>query len=175
MTQRRAARNRARLLFEILHGVRQEAGDDFQIGLRLSMERYGLLLAELRDVAAEAIRTRSIDYLDLAPWDVDKVSTEPGFAGRRIIDVFTELPRHGVRIGASSDLVDSARAESLLGEGCDFVMLGRASITEPEFPNLVTRHGHHSVHLPVRRSQLTARGHSRTFVDYLLNYRGFAA
>lgn len=67
---------RSRLLFEIIEGIRESCRPDFQIGLKLSMERFGLRVAEIRDVAAEAIRTGSVDYLDIAPHDIEKIAEE---------------------------------------------------------------------------------------------------
>src|SRR5690606_22609134 len=48
--------NRARIVFEIIDGIRAQCRPDFQVGLRLSPERFGLKLAEIRDVAAEVLR-----------------------------------------------------------------------------------------------------------------------
>ena len=36
--------NRARIVFEIIKGVRERTRADFQLGLRLSPERFGLML-----------------------------------------------------------------------------------------------------------------------------------
>ena len=42
---------------------------DFQLGLRLSPERFGVKLPEIREVAAEVLRQGKIDYLDMSLWD----------------------------------------------------------------------------------------------------------
>lgn len=55
--------NRSRFLFEVIDGIRAACHADFQIGLRISMERYGIPLVELQQVAARAIREEAIDYL----------------------------------------------------------------------------------------------------------------
>jgi 2,4-dienoyl-CoA reductase-like NADH-dependent reductase (Old Yellow Enzyme family) len=39
--------NRARLLFEIVAGIRAACGPQFQRGVRLSPERFGMRLAEM--------------------------------------------------------------------------------------------------------------------------------
>lgn len=75
--------NRSRLLFEVIDGIRSECRPDFQIGLRISMERYGMRLAEVREVAARALKESQIDYLDLAVWDYRKRSSEPDSKARR--------------------------------------------------------------------------------------------
>lgn len=89
--------NRARLIFEIIDGIRQASRPGFQIGLRLSLERYGMRFEDILYVAQRAINEASIDYLDLAPWDVQKVLEEGVCAGQRAIDVFAGLPRGQVR------------------------------------------------------------------------------
>ena len=61
--------NRARLTMEVIEGIRRECNPDFQIGWRLSIERYGLRLEELREITAEILDRELIDYLDLALWD----------------------------------------------------------------------------------------------------------
>src|SRR5258708_3779225 len=51
-----ALANRTRLLRDIIDGVRARTRADFSLGVRLSPERFGLRLAEIRDVAAELMR-----------------------------------------------------------------------------------------------------------------------
>lgn len=160
---------RSRLLFEILHGIRQETGPDFQIGLRLSTERYGTSLRDLRDLAEEAMRREAIDYLDLAPWDVNAIAVEPEFENRPVLSIFTELDRKQTRIGASGKVMTGAQASSVLKAGCDFVMLGRAALLEPDAPRLFAKDPHHQgPETPVLYQYLREQGLSNAFVDYLL-------
>ena len=56
-------------MFEIIDGIRSACRSDFQLGLRLSPERFGVKLPEIRDVAAELLRQGEIDYLDMSVWD----------------------------------------------------------------------------------------------------------
>ena len=67
-----SAENRARLVLEVIDGIRDACGPDFQIGLRISPERFGQRLAEMRDLAARVMQDEVIDYLDLSLWDVAK-------------------------------------------------------------------------------------------------------
>ncbi|CAA9271454.1 MAG: Probable NADH-dependent flavin oxidoreductase yqiG (EC [uncultured Arthrobacter sp.] len=160
---------RSRLLFEILDGMRRETGPDFQIGLRLSTERYGISLYELRDVAQEAMHREAIDYLDLAPWDVNAIAVEPGFENRPVLSIFTELDRKRTRIGTSGKVMTGAQASAVMDAGCDFVMLGRAAILEPNAPRLFTENPHHrGPETPVSYQYLRDQGLSDTYVDYLL-------
>ena len=168
---------RARLLFEVVEGIRSSCRPDFQIGLRLSTERFGLILAEIRDVAAEAIHTGSIDYLDIAPHDIDKTTEEDPFQGRTVLSVFTDLPRGNVKIGASGKVMSARKAAFALEAGCDFVMVGRAAILQPDFPKRVqSDHGYHSPDLPVSQSHLENSGLSPAFINYMRQgWDGFVA
>jgi 2,4-dienoyl-CoA reductase-like NADH-dependent reductase (Old Yellow Enzyme family) len=47
--------NRTRILFEIIDGVRRRTRPDFQLGVRLSPERFGLRLAEIRELAEQVM------------------------------------------------------------------------------------------------------------------------
>jgi len=109
--------NRARLTLEVIEGVRRECGPDFQIGWRLSIERYGLKLEELREVTADILQRQLIDYLDLALWDSAQVVQEGAYRGRTMLSVFTDLPRRGVRVGAAGKIMSAERAGRLFDEG----------------------------------------------------------
>ena len=126
--------NRARLTIEVIEGIRRACGPAFQIGWRLSIERYGLRLEELRDVTADILERELIDYLDLALWDSAQIVQQGSLQGRTMLSVFTGLPRRGVRVGAAGRIMSARRAAELLDEGCDFVLVGRAGILQRDFP-----------------------------------------
>ena len=46
--------NRSRIFFEILDGIREQCRDDFMVGVRLSPERFGLVLRRSSDCGAAA-------------------------------------------------------------------------------------------------------------------------
>jgi 2,4-dienoyl-CoA reductase-like NADH-dependent reductase (Old Yellow Enzyme family) len=167
---------RSRLLFEIIDAIRASCRPDFQIGLRLSVERYGLVLGEIRAVAARAMREERIDYLDLAPWDVAKPAGDPAFPGRTLLGVFTDLPRGRVRLGASGKIMTAAQAAGVLEAGCDFAMIGRAAILRHDFPELVRADpAYRSPALPVTVDYLRGQGLSPAFIGYMRNWDDFLA
>ena len=47
--------NRSRIIFEIVEGIRKDCGKDFVLGVRLSPERFGLKLGEIKEVCEELI------------------------------------------------------------------------------------------------------------------------
>ncbi|RAK84722.1 NADH:flavin oxidoreductase/NADH oxidase [Aspergillus costaricaensis CBS 115574] len=167
--------NRARFLFEIIDGIRRTCRPDFQIGLRISMERYGVPLIEMREVAARALREARIDYLDLAVWDYRKMATEEPFLSQTMLSVFTDLPRpEGVRVGASGHVMTARQAAEVLDAGCDFVMIGKAAILDPELPKNVEKNEEYvAPKLPVTAEYLRSSGLSERFVDYMRTWEGF--
>ncbi len=166
--------NRARFTLEVIEGIRKACGPDFQIGWRLSIERYGLRLEELRDITAEIFDRELIDYLDLALWDSAQVVREGSFAGRTMLSVFTEIPRKGVRLGAAGKIMTAARAAALLEEGCDFVLIARAGILQRDFPLQVQKNPlYESPKLPVTAAYLRQGGLSERFIETMRGWQTF--
>ena len=93
--------NRARILHEIIDGIRARCRPNFTLGLRLSPERFDLELAEIRDLAQAVMAQGKIDYLDMSLWDVAKEPNEEALKGRTLMSYFTELDRGNVRLGVA--------------------------------------------------------------------------
>lgn len=168
--------NRARLTLEVIEGIRRACGTDFQIGWRLSIERYGLRLEELRDVTAEIFDRELIDYLDLALWDSAQVVREGPFQGKTMLSLFTELPRKGVRLGVAGKIMSAQRAGDLLDEGCDFVLIARAGILQRDFPLQVKANPEYdSPKLPVTADYLRQGGLSERFIQHMRGWQTFVA
>ena len=169
-----AVENRSRIIFEIIDGIRATCRPDFQIGLRLSPERFGLKLAEIRDVAAEALRQEKIDYLDMSLWDVAKEPVEEEHQGRTLMSYFTDLPRGNVRLGVAGKIMSAKAAVEVLEAGCDFALIGRAAILRHDFPERIRRDAAYvSPSLPVTAQHLRDEGLSTSFVDYMKGWPGF--
>jgi 2,4-dienoyl-CoA reductase-like NADH-dependent reductase (Old Yellow Enzyme family) len=168
--------NRARIVFEIIDGVRAQCRPDFQLGLRLSPERFGLKLAEIRDVARKVLAQGKIDYLDMSLWDYAKEPIEDGFKGRTLMSYFTELPRGQVRLGAAGKIASAEQCAAVLDAGCDYVLIGRGAILRHDFPLRVGHdRNYQSPALPVTRAHLAAEGLSPAFIGYMNGWPGFVA
>lgn len=168
--------NRARLILEILEGVRASTRSDFQLGLRLSPERFGLKLMEIREVASEVMRLGLIDYLDMSLWDVAKEPVEPEHQGRTLMSYFTELPRGQVRLGVAGKVMTAEQAHNVIEAGCDFVLIGRAAILRHDFPERIRRDSaYQSPATPVSPGHLAAEGLSAAFITYMRQWPGFVA
>ena len=168
--------NRTRVLFEIIDGVRARTRPDFQLGVRLSPERFGVRLAEARALAGQLLQGGRIDYLDMSLWDVFKEPVEPEFKGAALIDYFTDLERGDTRLGVAGKIMDAQTAQACIERGADFVMPGRAAILHHDFPLRVRDDPRfESVACPVTRAYLRNEGLSTPFIDYLATWQGFVA
>ncbi len=166
--------NRARLLFEIIDGVRAQTRPDFQLGLRLSPERFGLRFAEQLEVTRQVLAGGKLDYLDMSLWDTFKAPVETEFAHRPLIDWFTELPRGETRLGVAGKLMGGADCRRALEHGADFAVIGRAAILHHDFPNLVEADpDFHAVSIPVTRAWLRNERLGPSFVEYMNGWKGF--
>jgi 2,4-dienoyl-CoA reductase-like NADH-dependent reductase (Old Yellow Enzyme family) len=166
--------NRQRLLFEAIDGIRARTGRDFQLGVRLSPERYGIKLDEARETAQRLLREAKIDYLDMSLWDAFKEPLEEAHKGRPIAAWFADLDRGPVRLGGAGKLRTPADAQRLLDLGYDFVLLGRAAILHHDFPaRLAADPQFRPVSNPVTPEYLVAEGLSPSFVDYMRQWKGF--
>ena len=166
--------NRARLILEIIDGVRASCRPDFNLGLRLSPERFGLSLMEIRDLAGRLFSEAKIDYLDMSLWDCFKEPVEEAHRGRTLMSYFTDLPRGDVRLGVAGKLMSAADARAMLDAGADFVLLGRAAILHHDWPQKARANpDFRPVSLPVTRAHLEAEGLGPAFVTYMATWAGF--
>ncbi|MFT3662477.1 MAG: NADH:flavin oxidoreductase [Gordonia sp. (in: high G+C Gram-positive bacteria)] len=160
--------NRRRVIVEVIDAVRAATGPDFQVGLRLSPERYGIPPADAIDLARQVLADARIDYLDLSLWDAFKEPADPGFAGRSLLSCFTELPRGDVRLGAAGKIASAADAEAILGQGTDFVLIGTGAIIHHDFAaRALADPGFVADPQPVTAQRLRDEALGPAFIEYL--------
>ncbi|MGH8276750.1 MAG: NADH:flavin oxidoreductase, partial [Steroidobacteraceae bacterium] len=148
----------------------------FQLGLRLSPERFGLVMIEIRRLAGELLAGGDLDYLDMSLWDVFKEPVDEAFKGRPLIDWFADLPRGGARLGVAGKILGAESARRALDHGADFVITGRAAVLHHDYPQRVAADPQfHPVSLPVTREYLRGEGLGPTFIHYMNNWKGFVA
>ncbi len=168
--------NRSRIVFEIIAGIRARCRREFIVGVRLSPERFGMKLAEVREVARRLMAEGAIDFLDLSLWDVFKEPMEEAFHGRTLLSCFAELDRGRVRLGAAGKIMSAEDARRCLAAGLDFVVIGRAAILHHDFPERVRSDAHFAAAgLPVTAEYLHGEGLGPAFVKYMGNWKGFVA
>ena len=160
--------NRARLLREIIDGVRARCREDFCLGVRLTPERMGVRMGEMIALAGDLMEEGKIDFLDMSLWDCFKDPEEDAFKGRPLIDWFAELPRHGCRFGVAGQLRTPEDLTRALAAGADWIMLGRVAILHHDYPDqLRADPAFQPAELPVSTAHLKAQGVSDTFMGYL--------
>ncbi len=168
--------NRARIILDIIKGIRTRCRPDFHLGLRLSPERFGLKLLEIRDLAQELLGTGHLDLLEMSLWDVFKEPTDAEFKGRSLWSYFADLPRGVTRVGAAGKIMSADAARRALDSGMDFVVIGRGAVLHHDFPIRVKADDHFTAKaIPVTADYLRSEGLSDTFVSYMGNWPGFVA
>ena len=167
--------NRARLVHEIIDGIRARCRADFQVGLRLSPERYGLRLAEMLALSEQVMLGGQLEYLDVSLWDASKEPEEEGFAGQSLMGLFTALERGATRLGVAGKIASRADAGACLDAGCDFVLIGRAAILHHDFPERVRDAAFRPQATPVTREYLRGEALGEAFIDYLSRWPDFIA
>lgn len=165
---------RMRFLLELVDGVRAETKPGFSLGVRLSPERWGLVLTEIRDVAQRLMRDAKVDYIDMSLWDVTKEPGDEAFQGRTLASYFTELERGDVRLGAAGKMMSAQDARDVLAAGFDFPVLGRAAILHHDFPKRVAEDASFTaIATPVSEAYLRDEGLGPAFVNYMRTWKGF--
>ena len=165
--------NRQRVLFAIIDGIREACGSDFHVGVRLSPERFGMKTSEIVEVYRRLISENNIDMVDMSLWDVFKTGADDDFADRRLVDIFANEERGSTRLAVAGKLYSAADAQRAIDAGADLVAIGRAAITNHDFPRLSHDASFVMRELPVPRDVLIAEGLSDSFVTYMGNWPGF--
>lgn len=166
--------NRKRIILEIIDGIRAATRADFQLGLRLSPERFGIRMGEALALAEEVMTGGKLDYLDMSLWDCFKTPEEAEYAGQPLIAHFTALPRGNTRLGVAGKIMDGAKVQACLDAGADFVLIGRGAILHHDFARrVIADPAFAAVSVPVTRAHLQAEGLGAAFVDYMASWKGF--
>ncbi|MDF1692363.1 MAG: NADH:flavin oxidoreductase [Zhongshania sp.] len=161
-------KNRSKVLFDIISGIRKRCGVGFLLGVRLSPERHGILLEEAVDTAKALFAAQEIDFLDISAWDVFKEPVAPALQGRSLLSYFTTLDRGDVRLGAAGKVYMPEDIQYCFEQGLDFSLLGRAGILHHNYPQLLRDNANFVPNrTPVSREYLLAEGLSEKFLDYI--------
>ncbi len=168
--------NRTSVIREIIAGIRARCRPDFNLGLRLSPERFGLKLAEILSFAQSLMTAGDIDYLDMSLWDVFKLPVEEDYKHRGLMDWFVDLDRGSVRLGVAGKVLTAENARACLEAGVDFVLIGRGAILHHDYPKLVQADpDFRPIALPVSPEHLAKEGLSPGFIKYMGNWKGFVS
>ena len=171
-----ALENRASVIMEIIAGIRARCRADFNLGLRLSPERFGLQLAEILELTQTLMTAGDLDYIDLSLWDVNKLPEDEAFKSRSLMAWFMDLDRGHVRVGVAGKVLSAQSARDCLEKGADFVLIGRGAILHHDYPKQSEANPDFTpLALPVTEAHLLNEGLSPAFVTYMRNWKGFVA
>jgi 2,4-dienoyl-CoA reductase-like NADH-dependent reductase (Old Yellow Enzyme family) len=168
--------NRTRIIHEVIDGIRAATRPDFQVGLRLSPERFNIRMGEALALAEAVMTGGKLDYLDMSLWDCFKAPEEAEFAGRTLIEHFTALKRGDTRLGVAGKIMDTAKVQACLDAGADFVLIGRGAILHHDFPRrALADAAFASTATPVTRAHLQNEGLGSAFINYMATWGNFVA
>ncbi|MDR5701608.1 NADH:flavin oxidoreductase [Agromyces aerolatus] len=169
-----SAEHRARFLFAVIDAIRASTGPDFQVGVRLSPERYGQDLFEITAIVERLIDERKVDSIDLSLWDAGKLPDDERADRVPIMRQFLRIPRGEVRMGVAGRIRTGAAVRAAADEGSDYLAIGKAGILYPDFPRMV-RDDPELVPgwLPVSASYLRSQDVGDGFIRYLTTWNGF--
>ncbi len=166
--------NRKRLIIEIIDGIRNACRPDFQLGLRLSPERFNIDFAEAKAFAREVMESGQLDYLDMSLWDCFKPPVGEPDDAAPLISHFTALPRGTTRLGVAGKIMDAAKVQACLDAGADFVLIGRGAILHHDFAaRCLADPTFAAAQIPVSEAHLRAEGLGDAFVSYMKSWKGF--
>lgn len=166
--------NRSRLLFEIVNGIRVKCGKAFLLGVRLSPERFGMQIDEVKTLCQQLVNEHDIDFLDLSLWDVFKQPHDESKQDKSLLEHFTELDYKDVKLTVAGNITSGKDVQAVLDAGVDFVTIGRSAILHHDFPKqVITNPLFEPVALPVSEDHLSQEGLSPKFITYMKRWEGF--
>lgn len=160
--------NRASPIREVISGIRQRCGKQFNLGLRLSPEMMQLRTDEMVELVGQLMAEGNLDYIDMSLWDCFKEANDDAFKGKTLTELFAGLDRGDTKLGVAGQIRTGPAAQMALDQGADFVLVGRAAIAEHDFPERVRRDPSHEMPSPpFSMEYLTNEGISAPFLTYL--------
>jgi 2,4-dienoyl-CoA reductase-like NADH-dependent reductase (Old Yellow Enzyme family) len=166
--------NRSRLLFEIIDGIREKCGKDFLLGVRLSPEKFGLDLQEIKSICQQLIDDHLIDFLDISLWDCFKMPEDNNYQNLSLLEHFTSLNFKNVLLTVAGKIKSGKDVHKILNSGVDFVTIGRSGILHHDFPiKVIENPNFEPVEIPVSEQYLFNEGLSKKFITYMRRWPDF--
>jgi 2,4-dienoyl-CoA reductase-like NADH-dependent reductase (Old Yellow Enzyme family) len=160
--------NRARLLREVVRGIRGDLDADFLIGVRLSSEdarqSRGIDIDESLSVA-KWMAEDGADFVHLSLWDVERNSAK--YPNKHPITLFRAVLPRQVALMVAGKIWTADDADRALHLGADLIALGRAGILNPDWPHCVLEHNWKPERGPLTESEFDELSVGSTFFAYL--------
>jgi 2,4-dienoyl-CoA reductase-like NADH-dependent reductase (Old Yellow Enzyme family) len=166
--------NRSRILFEIVDGIREACGKGFLLGVRLSPERFGMDILEIKTLSQQLIDGGKIDFLDISLWDSFKLPEDEKYQNHSLLAHFTSLDFKEVKLTVAGKVRDGKDVKAVLDADVDFVAIGRSAILHHDFPvKVIENLAFTPIEIPVSEKYLRGEGLSDTFINYMGKWAGF--
>lgn len=166
--------NRSRLIFEVIDGIRNACGPHFLLGIRLSPEKFGMDLLEVKKICKQLIEDELIDFLDISLWDSFKMPEDEKYQDHSLMEHFTELDLNEIKMTVAGKIRNGPDVLKVLEVGVDFVSIGRSGILHHDFPKRVLAdHTFKTIKPPVSIEYLHKEGLSDKFVKYMRRWPRF--
>ncbi len=166
--------NRFRLLGEIVQGVRKACGVNFLLGVRLSPEKFGMDLQEIKSISQLLIDDYSIDFLDISLWDCFKKPEDEKYQNLSLLEHFTSLNLKNVLLTVAGKIRSGKDVNEILRSGVNFVTIGQSGILHHDFPFKVMRNpDFEPIKIPVSEEYLLNEGLSHHFIQYMRKWPNF--
>ncbi len=166
--------NRSRLLFEIIEGIRNFCGKDFLIGVRLSPERFGMDLLEVKEICEKLVNDDKIDFLDISLWDVFKNPEVEKYNNKSLLNHFLEIDYKKVKLTIAGKIKNGSDVKKVLATGVDFVTIGRSAILHHDFPHkVIDNTNFEAITTPVSTEYLRNEGLGDNFLKYMERWPDF--
>ena len=167
-------KNRSRILFEIVDGIREACGKEFLLGVRLSPEKFGMDLLEIKELCQQLIDEGKIDFLDISLWDTYKLPEDKEYQNLSLLEHFTRLDFKEVKLTVAGKISTGGDVIKILDTGVDFVTIGRSAILHHDFPlRVIENRDFIPTELPVSKKYLTNEGLSEAFIKYMGRWPNF--
>lgn len=134
--------NRMRLLLEVLRAIREQVGEDFVVGIRISGDQFtpgGISLADMVRLVPQITAAVTLDFLNVSYYR----NQDYGPAGNSIVPMYVPEGRFvylaeaikavtSLPVFCVNRIVDPRMAEQIIAEGrADMVAMTRANIADP--------------------------------------------
>ncbi|MDO8253135.1 oxidoreductase [Shewanella algae] len=164
-----SSRNRARIIIEIIRGIRQRLPRSFLIGVRLSPESYanvsGIRLANQLEVA-NLLAEEALDYLHFSMGNSFKQANEDKQAGPLLTQIRQGYHGH-VPLMFAGAITDIHTAERAFNLGAELVAIGSAAIGNPDWLKR-SLSGAPLKQAPFSREHLLKLGFTEQALEYLV-------
>ncbi|MDF1696725.1 MAG: nucleotidyltransferase domain-containing protein [Saprospiraceae bacterium] len=166
--------NRQRLLIEIVEGIRESCGANFVLGVRLSPERFGMKVEEMKSLCQRLVDEGNIDFLDVSLWDCFKMPEEEDQQHQTLLEHFSQIDYKNVVWTVAGKIRSARDVQSILDAGVDFVSIGRSAILHHDFPNKVMNNSEFEpIKTPVTETYLSKEGLGDKFIEYMKRWPDF--